>query len=109
MNLNTYRNAHHHASNQAKRQYKEEMREQIGRIVKLTWPVKIRYRYFLARKGDVANVHAVVDKFFLDALVELGRLPDDNVQFVVGADYMFAGIDRGNPRCEIEIVEGYQP
>lgn len=109
LNLNVYRNLHHQSSNKAKQQYKEEMRGQIQEIVKITWPVKIRYRYFMASKGDVANVHAVVDKFFLDALVELGRLPDDNVQFVVGADYMFAGIDRGNPRCEIEILENYQP
>jgi len=109
LNLNSYRNLHHHISNQAKVQYKEEMREQIQEIIKIVWPVKIKYRYYLKVKSDVANIHAVVDKFFCDALVELGRLPDDNITYIVGASYMFAGYDRKNPRAEIEILENYQP
>ena len=39
LNLNVYRNLHHQNSNQAKQQYKEEMRGQIQEIVKITWPV----------------------------------------------------------------------
>jgi len=109
LNLNSYRNLHHHISNAVKVQYKEEMRQQIQAIIKLTWPIKIKYRYFLKVKSDVANVHAIVDKFFCDALVELGRLPDDNINYIVGASYMFAGFDRKNPRCEIEFLENYQP
>jgi hypothetical protein len=109
LNMNWYRNAHHHINNEVKSLYKEEMRKQIQQIVKLVWPVKIKYRYFLKVKSDVANVHAVVDKFFCDALVELGRIPDDNIQYVVGASYVFAGYDRKYPRCEIEILENYQP
>lgn len=109
LNLNCYRNLHHHINNQVKSMYKEAMREQIQELVKVVWPVKISYRYFLRQKSDIGNVHSVVEKFFCDALVELGRIPDDNVQYIVGGTYLFAGYDRGNPRCEIEIMENYQP
>lgn len=109
LNLNVYRNLHHQSNNQVKRQYKEEMREKIQEIIKLTWPIKIKYRYFFRVDCDVANFHAIVDKYFCDALVELGRIPDDSVKYIVGASYMFAGFDQKNPRCEIEILENYQP
>lgn len=108
LNMNSYRNMHYHISNQCKAHYKEIMREQIQAITRLTWPVKIKYNYYLKIKSDVSNIHAVVDKYFCDALVELGRLPDDNINYIVGASYMFAGYDRKNPRCEIEILENYQ-
>lgn len=107
LNLNTYRNLHFQISNKAKVAYKQAMLPQICRLHRLQWPVKIRYRYFMRQDGDVANIHAIVDKFFLDALVELGKLPDDSIKFVVGASYTAVGIDRKNPRCEIEIMEGY--
>lgn len=108
LNLNQYRNLNFHILNQIKKQYKKEMHSQIVGMRSLCWPVKISYRYFLRQRCDVGNVHSVVEKFFLDALVELGRIPDDNVQFVIGGNYTFAGFDRKNPRCEIEILENYQ-
>lgn len=108
LNLNVYRNMHHHINNQVKKAYKELMRGQLVKMQPLKWPVKVKYHYYLRQKCDVGNIHAVVDKFFLDALVELGRLPDDNIQFVSGASYMFAGIDRQNPRAEIEFLQNYQ-
>ena len=108
LNLNVYRNTHYRALNDMKKAYKETVREQIQEIIKVTWPVKLQYRYFLARRADVGNFHSVVEKFFLDALVELGRLPDDDVRYVVGGNYMFAGYDRVKPRCEITLLENYQ-
>lgn len=109
LNLNWYRNAHYQINNAAKSQYKLELLPQLAKARKLQWPVKINYRYFLRQKCDVSNVHAVVEKYFLDVLVELGKLPDDSIQYVVGASYIAAGIDRKNPRAEIEILENYQP
>ena len=109
LNLNWYRNVHFQINNQAKLQYKTEMLPQLSRLARLTWPVKIKYRYYLRQKCDVGNIHAVVEKFFLDVLVAMGKLPDDNIQYVVGASYIVAGIDRKNPRAEIEFIENYQP
>lgn len=107
LNLNVYRNMFHQISNEAKHKYKEEMTAQIQEMRDLVWPIKIKYRYFLKVKSDVANIHAVVDKFFCDAIVEFGKIPDDNVDYVVGGSYVFAGYDRKNPRCEITIIENY--
>lgn len=61
----------------------------------------------MKRKADVGNIYSVVEKFFLDTLVTLGRLPDDGPDYVIGASYEFAGFDTKDPRCEIEIMEGY--
>lgn len=108
LNLNWYRNVHFQINNQAKLEYKSLMMPQLARLARLTCPVKIKYRYFLRQKCDVGNIHAVVEKFFLDVLVSMGKLPDDNIQYVVGASYVVAGIDRKNPRAEIEILENYQ-
>ena len=109
LNLNWYRNVHFQINNQAKLQYKAEMMPQLSRLARLTWPVKIKYRYYLRQKCDVSNVHAVIEKYFLDVLVAMGKLPDDNIQYVVGASYIVAGIDRKNPRAEIDFIENYQP
>ena len=106
LNLNWYRNAHFQISNKAKIQYKQEMAEQIQSIVSIRWPVTIEYEYWLKVKSDIGNVHSVVEKFFQDALVCLGRIPDDNVSYITGANYRFMGFDRKNPRCEITIIEG---
>ena len=84
------------------------MQSQIECITSMTWPIKLRCRYFLKREADIGNIHSVVEKYFLDALVESHRLPDDGPRYVVGANYEFAGFDVKNPRCEIEILEGYQ-
>jgi hypothetical protein len=80
---------------------------QIQQIITITWPVKLRCKYYLKREADIGNIHSVVEKFFLDSLVTLGRLPDDGPRYVVGATYEFAGYDTKRPRCEIEIMEGY--
>lgn len=107
LNLNTYRNLHFQINNQAKHHYRSLMRNQIEGITSIIWPIKLRCRYFLKRECDIGNIHSVVEKYFLDALVELKRLPDDGPRYVVGANYEFAGYDTKNPRCEIEILEGY--
>jgi hypothetical protein len=46
-----------------------------------------------------------VDKFFADALVELGKLPDDNYLHVPEINFRMGAIDSSNPRVEIFIKE----
>lgn len=52
---------------------------------------------------DVANVCSVHEKFFADALVEFGKLPDDNYQYLPETGYRFGAVDKENPRVEISI------
>jgi hypothetical protein len=107
LGLNWFRNAHYHTVNAAKVEYLRLMRSQIQEIPCVAWPIKLRCRYYLRRRCDVGNIHSVIEKFFLDCLVTLGRLPDDDVHHVLGASYCFAGFDTKNPRAEIEIMENY--
>ncbi len=57
------------------------------------------------RLTDTSNVCCIHDKFFCDALVEFGKLKDDNYLFVKSATYKFGEVDKHNPRVEITIKE----
>jgi len=83
------------------------VKEDVLKLPFFDKPVRIDYLYFLRDKRliDVGNINSIVEKYFLDALVELGKLQDDNYNFVVGGGYLFGGIDRDNPRCEVTITE----
>ena len=65
LNLNTYRNAHFIALNNAKKQYKEVIQGELDKLSAFRM-IKPQYRYYLPRKCDIGNVHAVLEKFFLD-------------------------------------------
>ena len=45
-----------------------------------------------------------VKKFFQDAIVECGLLPDDNVNYIVANSEVYGGIDKDNPRVEAFIT-----
>lgn len=106
LNLNVYRNAHFQSLNKAKVNFKEALREQIEPIKPMT-RCTVRYVLFVGsrRLTDVANVCTVVDKFFMDAMVEFGKLPDDNYEHLPKVIYEFGGYDKANPRVEIYIEE----
>lgn len=107
LSLNWYRNAQFFENNAVKAKYKELVGWALvsaGTAARMDPPVAFSYRYFFKRKSDVGNFHAVVEKFFLDALVEMGLLPEDNCEVVTGGEYEFAGYDKTNPRVEIEVI-----
>jgi len=103
LGLNWYRNAQFYECNAAKVKFKAIVAAQLlaSRQEPLKTPVTFNYRYWFRRKCDVGNFHSVVDKFFLDALVECGVLPEDNCEVVTGSRYEFCGYDKINPRVEI--------
>ncbi len=106
LNLNIYRGAHYQTLNRAKIAYKELMSVPIA-----TLPVfnKITLKLVMypqtKRLFDIGNVGSVTEKFFLDALVEFGKLEDDNYLFVPEVIYQFGSIDKLNPRIEVHIDE----
>ena len=106
LNLNIFRNTNHHVLNKAKINYKAMMMEQIQKLPRMS-QVEIHYRLFpkTKRLTDIGNVIAIHKKFLEDALVEAGKLEDDNYLFVVGSSETFGGVDRENPRVEVVIVE----
>ena len=57
------------------------------------------------RKVDRSNVLCIHEKFFCDALVELGYIEDDNDSFIGQTTYRTGEIDKINPGVAITITE----
>lgn len=106
LNLNEYRNANFHTLNKSKILFKEEMKQQISSLP-LLHNIAIQYKLFpkTRRELDVSNVCSIVDKYFSDALVELGKLPDDNYKYLSRVEYVFGHVDSNFPRVEVKIYD----
>lgn len=52
------------------------------------------------RKFDLTNKAESI----MDILVDVGLLEDDNYEVVPNLTLKFGGLDKNNPRCEIEIL-----
>lgn len=106
LNLNVYRNLHHMILNQSKIVFKTAI---IGKLADLPAMDMITLEYVLypktKRLTDISNVCSVVDKYFCDALVEVGKLPDDNYKHLASVQYRFGEVDKDHPRVVVLIVE----
>lgn len=102
--MNTYRNLHYRVSNQVKKLYKDIVTPQLEWDINT--PIWVKYNIYVSRKdSDTSNWWAVQDKFFLDALVDAWKIPDDSVDFVQDVRFIYKGQDKNNPRVEIEVYE----
>lgn len=110
LNLNIYRNAHHMTLSQAKIRYAEQVKAAIheqGFSVNSPGPFSFTYTIFPGnnRAFDLGNVLSIIQKFTDDALIELGFIKDDNHKIIREVNYNFGGVDKENPRCELEIAD----
>jgi len=92
--------------NKAKVNYKSDIASQVSQLPSFT-KVALTYKLFpqSKRRTDLGNVIAIHQKFFEDALVELGKIPDDDYKHVVKITQLFGKVDKDNPRIEISIEE----
>lgn len=107
LNLNQYRNTHYRVTNNAKIKYKEFMKSQIVKYKKKLGQSLFIYTVYKGdkRNFDIGNVCAIHQKFFEDALVELGLMDDDKFSIIPMVMFVYGGIDKDNPHVEIEVVE----
>ena len=107
ININWYRNANYMESNSVKKAYKEIISDQFGGLRRPDGKISCRYKYYAARNNspDLDNFIGCHKKFFQDAMVDLGFIDDDNINFIVRNSEEYCGIDRENPRVEVEIFE----
>lgn len=106
LNLNEYRNTHYRILNNAKINYKEVMKKQIEKAKRLGKALFVYTVYPGSKRSfDIGNICCIHEKFFEDAFVELGKLEDDNANFLPLVVYMYGGIDKNNPRVDIEAME----
>lgn len=108
LNLNNYRNLYFRTLNQSKINYKEYIKKQIEEEV--YYPLnKIGIIYTVykgdSRRYDVGNICSVHQKYFEDALVELGKLPDDRATNIPITVFLNGTISRDNPRVDIRIYD----
>jgi len=86
LSLNWYRNAYFRILNQVKKNYCNLLEEQISKdeLVRIDWPVEVTYKVFYnnKRRRDIMNTISVIDKFFLDWLVDKEIIEEDNWQIV---------------------------
>lgn len=106
LNLNIYRNSHYQILNKAKKSYKSIMTHQMLNS-KSYRKCYIEYKLFPKTKRlcDIGNILSIHDKFFCDAMVDLGKLVDDNYKIVPKIFYCMGEVDKDNPRVEIIVTE----
>lgn len=106
VNLNQYRNTHFQSLNKLKKNYKDLVYSQVNHLPPFTC-IRLTIHIYAANKRlfDIGNVGSIHEKFFLDALVELGKLKDDDYTHCPETHTYFKGIDKDNPRVEFIIEE----
>jgi len=103
VNMTWYRNAHYQILNKVKTHYHQLVKEQYDGST-FNKPF-IQYKIYAKRRGtDGGNIRSIIEKFVLDGLVEVGALPDDNIDYVSEdrSEYFY---DKENPRAEIYLTE----
>lgn len=105
--MNWYRNAHYFIQNEVKKHYHDLVVLALSDF-KGDSLVSYRVKYKLYYKNpssDLMNVVSLTDKFFNDAIQELGLVKNDNVKFYKKCFIEVVGQDRENPRVEIELED----
>jgi len=108
LNLNVYRNLHHHHLNKQKQNFHDEVKPLLGHIPRAE-KIWIHYTIFAPRNGrlDTMNVGSIVDKYFSDTLVEAKKIMDDHFGHVVLVSFSFGGVVKmdGHAIAKIHILE----
>lgn len=104
LNFNRVKNLHGFEYNRIKEEFSRlvlPLIEQLSTYEK----VELTYTLFTGsnHKSDLMNWVSVIDKFFQDTLVQAGKLPDDNYLYVPQIKAIYGGIDKSNPRVQVEI------
>lgn len=110
LTMNNYRNWHYQTADLTKKKFKEAVTPQIMALPDLTalWGVvHLHYSYFPPNRQtrDLMNAVAIIDKYFSDALVELGKLKDDDLDNIRSVSCNAENIDKANPRMEVVITQ----
>jgi hypothetical protein len=106
LNLNEYRNAHYMTLNKAKVVFAKTIMPSLRQVPRMQ-TLKLHFQLFFGsnRAVDTSNVCCIVEKFFCDALVEAGIIPDDNRDIMVHSSSDFGGVDTKNPRVEVTFYD----
>jgi hypothetical protein len=106
LNLNVYRNLHFYKLNHQKKAFHDHVKPLLSGLPPME---AVKLHYEINPKGgsrlDTMNVGSIVDKFFSDALVLNGIVPDDDYKHVVGNSFSFGSLHPNNPHVLVTITE----
>lgn len=106
LNLNVYRNLHFYKLNFQKKAFHDFVKPLLSGLPPME---VISLHYQINPKGgsrlDTMNVGSIVDKFFSDALVLCGIVPDDDYKHVVRNDFEFGSLCPNDPHVLVTITE----
>ena len=112
VNLNVYRNLHHHHLNTQKKNFADEVTPLL-RDKPAAERVWIHYTIFAPsnRRLDTMNIGSIADKYFSDTMVEAGKLPDDNTEHLVLSTFSFGGLAKmdGHAIATVNILNKKEP
>ena len=112
VNLNIYRNLHHHHLNTQKKNFADEVKPLL-RGKPRAQKVWIHYTIFAARNGrlDTMNVGSIADKYFSDTLVEAGMIEDDDYDHIILSTFSFGGVRPmdGHAIATVNILKESEP
>jgi meiotically up-regulated gene 157 (Mug157) protein len=93
--VNLGHNTMHHTDrftyNLAKIEFSKIVEDQKDLLPSLSLPLQLTYTYYTGTKrlADLSNHCVFVDKFFSDALVQLGYIPDDSYMYIRQVIYKY--------------------
>lgn len=110
LTMNEYRNWHYQTADTTKKLFKEAVTPQILALPDLTalWgQIHLHYTLYppTCQRRDLMNAVSVIDKYFSDALVELGKLADDDLENIRSLSCIAENVDKANPRMEVVITQ----
>jgi len=107
LSMNKYRNLHHFVSNKAKKEYESYIWHSAinGRKKMVSNKISVTYTIFFKDRirRDLTNFGSIIDKFFLDTLVNHGIIKDDSINYVKEVHFKFGGISEH--KCLIEVKD----
>jgi len=108
VNLNIYRNLHHHHLNTQKKNFADEVTPLLRDKPKAE-QIWIHYTIYAPsnRRLDTMNVGSIADKYFSDTMVEAGKIPDDNQEHIVLSTFSFGGLSKmdGHAIATVHILD----
>jgi len=106
VNLNNFPNTHRRTLAEAKIEYSKLVGKAVTEIYHFN-KAEIEFRYFHVnkRKMDKSNPCCIIEKFACDELTKLGFWDDDDSEHIPITKYVWGGVDKENPRCELTITE----
>lgn len=105
--MNKFRNYHFYKKNEIKKHYHKLIETALKdkNYIGLE-QYKVHYKlHYKTASCDAMNIISMIDKFLNDALQEIKLISNDNVGYYKKGSWEVAGVDKLNPRIEIEIEE----